>query len=310
MDKASEDEDSTSTTSKPLAGVGFLGKIAAGKPSTPQAMSAGAKPSLQRGPAGASSPSDLEIGDLVPPSERAEELEPQPDAPAELSRKRMASPMPQAVSKPAAKPEVRQPQPEPQTVQVIQRKATVRYYEQMNPGRSYPMTVYLTKEKMAAIRLEKVAQKEGSKSIQVTPEKPEILIVPSFSGCLVSPPNMTLDVTPENTHADFWLTPIIEGNIYGWIDLVYQGKTIERISLTTKSVKQTLAKIGTALAIASPILSWAVETFLKTQLGVPDKLMLILGLVGTVVFVGVSTYFYRRNQPKEAEDIEKVLHGI
>ena len=140
------------------------------------------------------------------------------------------------------------PAPAPSTAvkgpEVLNRKTTVRYYEKMNPSKSFPLSVMLSREAIAAVNLPHVAQKQGQKVVEVKREKPEITITPCLPGCLLTPASVTLDVTPEVATAEFWVTPIIEGEIAGWIDIQYGGKPVEKIPLKTTSAKQTWAKVG------------------------------------------------------------------
>ncbi len=198
-------------------------------------------------------------------------------------------------------------------VTTIQRKTTVRYYQQVNPGKAYPLQVFLSKEKIQKIKLmEQQAQKEG-KGIQVSSDKPEIMIIPSFAGCMVSPPNITVDVTPETIRADFWLTPVILGEIHGNIDFIYQNKTIERIHITIHSVRQLLAKVGSAIAVISPLLSFGFDLLARSagNSNLPDwiksNLVIPIGFAIMAISIGCSIYFFIKNRPKEAEPIEKVL---
>lgn len=202
--------------------------------------------------------------------------------------------------------------PASKIAQALKRKTTVRYYEQMNPATSYPLAVVLSKDKVAAPKTPHVVQKEGKKEVVVSTDKPQVTIVPCLSGCLVSPASVTIDATPETAQADFWVTPIIEGAISGWIDIIYEGKLIEKISLHTRCVKQTWAKIGAVAAFLSPFLSYFMSGFSwKADMleGLPRLLALIdaqmgllsFGLLTMILFGVAGTIFYLKNKPKKAE---------
>ncbi len=199
----------------------------------------------------------------------------------------------------------------------FKRKTTVRYYEQMNPSKSYPLSVTLSKDKVVATKMAHVAQKEGKKDLVISADKPKVTITPVLSGCHVAPQSITLDVTQEVSRADFWVTPIIEGSMYGWIEITHQGETIEKIDIQTKSVKQTWAKIAAAASVLSPFFSSFMEGILtqkESLKGLPRFLMdfsdkigglTMLGIGGFVLFMVAGIVFYRRSLPKEAQEIEK-----
>ena len=201
---------------------------------------------------------------------------------------------------------------------VIKRKTTIRYYQQMNPGKSFPLAVILSKDAVAPVKLDNVKQQQGKKTVSVVKDNPRVKITPCLSGCLVTPASMVLDVTPESATADFWVTPIIEGNINGWIDIAYQEETIEKIPLQVCSVKQTWAKVAAAAAVLSPVISYALEGFKldpRNLEGLPRLLaiidgkigLLLLGILAIIPFLAAGIFFYRRSQPKEAEILEKFL---
>lgn len=198
--------------------------------------------------------------------------------------------------------------------ETLKRKSTVRYYSQMNPFKAYPMSVALSKESIKKVKLDHVVQTEGRKMIEVAKEKTEVSVHPCLSGCLVSPASITIDVTPEHATAEFWVTPVVEGDISGWVDIVYQGKTVDKIPLTTRSVKQTIAKVGAAGAVLSPLLSFVLDGLQWNMKGFGNMLhqmqgasinLLLVGGVLMLLFVGTGVFFYLRNKPKEAEIIEK-----
>ena len=161
-----------------------------------------------------------------------------------------------------------------------------------------------------------VAQKQGQKVVEVKREKPEITITPCLPGCLLTPASVTLDVTPEVATAEFWVTPIIEGEIAGWIDIQYGGKPVEKIPLKTTSAKQTWAKVGATGAVLSPVLSYLIDGLKLDQealQGVPHLLtfiqdsigLLLFGALCMVPFILAGVLFYMKNKPKEAEILER-----
>ena len=220
------------------------------------------------------------------------------------------------VSEPALRAEIQDAKPEKPVVaqESLKRKTTVRYYEQMNPFTAYPLCVTLSKEAIKKVQLEKVAQTQSAKSIEVTKAKPDVTIVPCLSGCLITPASITIDVTPETAVAEFWVTPVVEGEVPGWVDIIYQGKLVDKIPLKTKSVKQTLAKIGAAGALLSPIASYILDgvqfNVAKSFGELVQKVhghvgLLVAGGISMALFVIAGSLFYLRNRPREAEIIEK-----
>lgn len=210
--------------------------------------------------------------------------------------------------------------PEPSS---ISRKVAVRYYHRMNPLRNFPLLVVLSKETLAAIKHSKVTQVEGKEKVVVKREAPVVEVVPIFPGCLVMPPRIKVDVTPEEAKAKFWLTPNTEGELEeARVEIWYQDKLATTIETPAKATKHTWAILSMVFALLVPVISALLEilqvdvrkniplVLLWMKRGVEalggattaGLLLALLGVVGAVVF-------YLLNRPEEAEPIESIFSG-
>ena len=212
--------------------------------------------------------------------------------------------------------QVEKPQPRVETY--YKRKMAIRYYEKMNPLKSFPLLVSFSKEKLQKIVMDNVAQQQASSPIKVKKSKPEVIVTPSLKGCVVYPSSMCIDITPEMTTAEFWITPIIEGEIAGHIEVTYEGKVVEKISLTSSCAKQTWAKISAVGAIAIPMVSFLLEglnwNLPQTAWNLIPKLVQQIessiglsnfGVIMSIVSIVAGSIMYSMNKPKEAEELEK-----
>ena len=113
-------------------------------------------------------------------------------------------------------------------VQIIKRLSLVRYYSHMNYGKTYPMSIMLTK---------------GKKSVDENLKNSNIIIVPRFPGCQVTPEKISMDISLKKAVCEFWLTPKTVGSPQGaipaWIEVWSQGKAQEHFVTPFKIVRAT-----------------------------------------------------------------------
>ncbi|WP_372366399.1 STAS domain-containing protein [Candidatus Uabimicrobium sp. HlEnr_7] len=206
----------------------------------------------------------------------------------------------------------------PRVETYYKRKIVVRYYEKMNPLKSFPLLVAFSKEKLQKIAMDYVAQEESRSEINVKKSKPEVTVTPSLKGCTVYPPSMRIDISPEMTTAEFWVTPIVEGEIVGNIEIAYSGEVIENISVTSSCVKQTWAKVSALGAITIPMVSFLLEglnwNLSQTTWNLIPKLIkqieMSVGLSNFGVIMGgisiiAGGVMYSITKPKEADELEQ-----
>lgn len=150
-----------------------------------------------------------------------------------------------------------QPQEEPpvemREISVLRRKGVVRHYEQMNPEKMFPLLVSIVQAELNLLvpNLKHVQQTTSDNVLEIKASSPLIRIVPVLPGCLVSPPEMTVNVTQEKVDATFWVTPLVEGDLKrsAVIQLWHEGECRESISIPTNVCKQTLTKVAAACSV-------------------------------------------------------------
>jgi hypothetical protein len=130
----------------------------------------------------------------------------------------------------------------------------------MNPERNFPLDVVITGRdvKVVAARGMKVAV--GRQMLELDPSDPLLTVIPRFAGCLVVPPRLQLDVSPETVTARFWVTPLAEGDLPdACIELRYRGKLVESLPTPTQIVARTTARIFLGLGLLSPVILQTLE---------------------------------------------------
>ena len=203
----------------------------------------------------------------------------------------------------------------------LRRKATVRYFKQMYPFCSFPLTVLFSQKKMRELVHHDMAQVEGNRDVVVAAVSPCVEIIPQLPGCIVVPERKKLDITPEISSVSFEVTPLAEGNFpRANIEICYQEQLLDTIMIPTRVTKQTIAKFAVYAGIASPIISVILDTLridLKQQLPVVvvwlSRLVKALGgatMFGILlagVFAALAVLFYWYKRPQQADPVEVML---
>ena len=234
-----------------------------------QRSSAKPKPKPKRPPVAASSP---------PPS----------PAPPSLGR----SPQPTATA--AASPS-------------FDRRATVRYFEQMYPQRNYPLVVAFSQSVLRQVALAEVKQVGSDQRITLTKESPWVTIQPILPGCLVTPSQARVDLTPALTSVTFWVTPLALGRVEDASIEVRQGDALAcRVSIPIRVVTQTLAKVSAVASALSPLIKPALASSgLNLQTGAAQVAWTVVGwitahgawpMIG--FFAALAGGFYVRSRPR------------
>ncbi|NUM32915.1 MAG: hypothetical protein HUU50_00075 [Candidatus Brocadiae bacterium] len=200
----------------------------------------------------------------------------------------------------------------------ISREVTVRYYKIMNPLRNYPLVVLFSRkklQKMVQDANEEIAQNTGT-SMQVDANKPIVKIVPYLPGCLSTPQDVPLDISPEESYAKIWITPLCSGKIEdAKIQLWYQGKCMQSIPLAIKVVQQRAVKIAAFIGFFLPLITFIYEIFeinLPKQYAFLENIKKIIEFSGGVANFGfilgavcilMAFVFYGFKKPKQAKPI-------
>jgi len=91
----------------------------------------------------------------------------------------------------------------------VERRATVRYYERMNPDRLYPLLVVLSRAEIEKVAQAGVGQKQST-TFRVEAGS-VVEIEPILPGCDCYPPRAQATVTDGEVRAEFWVAPHVVG---------------------------------------------------------------------------------------------------
>ncbi len=184
------------------------------------------------------------------------ETDPLPESgPTETAPAAVAAPPapPAATAAPMAVP--------PQASSKLSRQATVRYYSQMNPLQNFPLTVVLAAGQLS-LPLGQLMRQVSGESHQIAAATPKLRLRPCFPGCISVPAESVVDVTPEQTTIDFWITPLVEGELPdATLEVYHQDVLLETIQLPAKVVKTTWAKVTLTAGVMFPVLGAVLEMF-------------------------------------------------
>ena len=140
------------------------------------------------------------------------------------------------------------------------RRATVRYYNRMNPDRMFPLLVILSAEEVAEIVKAKVKQTQSA-AFEVD-EGSAVEVEPVLPGCDCYPPRHALAVDANGaTSATIWVVPRVLGRVHGARVVIRQGTTVlAEVPLEVKVSKQTLAVACGLLSLAAPYLTMGLKS--------------------------------------------------
>ena len=143
---------------------------------------------------------------------------------------------------------------------LVERQATVRYYHRINPERTYPLLVILSRKQILEIARRNVSQ-AASGSFQVALDS-SVEIEPILPGCSCYPPKDVLAVRAEETRATFWVVPHVLGKVMQPRVVVRQnGQVLAEVPLQVRVVKQGLTLLLGALSLVLPPLLLLLKQF-------------------------------------------------
>jgi hypothetical protein len=160
-----------------------------------------------------------------------------------------------------ARSDEKKAKPEPASAsETGKRNVAVRYFRRMNPLRSFPLSAVFSGEEIGKKLPREACQADGSKKLAFKPENPIVQIVPVMPGCLVSPPQKQLDVTPVTVETHFEIMPMAEGDFRrACVEIYYESRLVESIATPVRVSRQTWAKVSLCLGFISPFVSVAVD---------------------------------------------------
>ncbi len=145
--------------------------------------------------------------------------------------------------------------PKMKEVKVLRRKGVVRYYEQMNPQKIFPLLVSIIQAELyiKIPDLPRVQQAESDKVLEIKETSPYVRLVPVIPGCIISPPEAVVDVRKDKVDTEFWVSPQAEGDLRrsARVQIWHEGILKDEIPIPTRVRTQTLTKIISSMSFLS-----------------------------------------------------------
>lgn len=136
----------------------------------------------------------------------------------------------------------------------LRRRAATRWFRRMNPHRTFDLTVFFSGGELRVVAGEDMGVSIGQNAFVLDRAEPDVEVEPCFPGCLVTPPRVRLDLTPEQVTAKFWITPLAEGELSGaCVRVYYRGRLVEILPTPTRVVGRTIARISAIAGVCWPI---------------------------------------------------------
>jgi len=212
----------------------------------------------------------------------------------------------------------------------LRRKGVVRHYEQMNPGKIFPLLVSILEAELyiKTPELPNVVQTESERVMKIKERSPHIRIVPVIPGCIISPAEAVVDVREKKVDVEFWIAPQSEGDLCrsARIQLWHEGTLKDEISIPCRVRTHTLTKLASAASVVSSVSGAFLEAYgsVQVQNGAPvgsgggvggylaQKAVLLLTSSGMwlgLLFLFVAFLCYLWLRPKRGDVIEHFLHS-
>jgi hypothetical protein len=166
--------------------------------------------------------------------------------------------------------------------QVI-RRATVRYYDRMNPERAHPLLITITKKMVEKVVKANTNQKStGPVKVNLAEA---VEIEPIIPGCACFPPKITTWLDRKDFVATFYVVPQVLGTIEGAVVLIRQNHVpIAEIRIDGKVVKRTWVVLSGFATICLPFVSAVAKHYqvdFNSQIG--DGFNLYLTIIQAVL---------------------------
>jgi tetratricopeptide repeat protein len=154
-----------------------------------------------------------------------------------------------------------------------ERRATVRYYNRMNPQRVFPMLVVISKQMIERAAQAQADQKTtGPFAVNLDSA---IEIEPVLPGCYCYPPKATARVGGDDVTFTFHVVPHVLGEVTGACIHVRQDHfDLAKLDLDIKVVQRTWALLTGALAIGLPFVT-ALARHFHFDLGTQKDVFLV-----------------------------------
>jgi hypothetical protein len=142
----------------------------------------------------------------------------------------------------------------------VERRATVRYYERMNPDRLYPLLVILSRAEIEKVAQANVGQKQ-SESFRVAAGS-VVEIEPILPGCDCYPPRAQVVVSDADVKAEFWVAPRVVGPLRAARVIVRQeGLPLAEVPLQARVSRQALTWLLAGLSCVLPFVLLLLKHF-------------------------------------------------
>jgi hypothetical protein len=137
---------------------------------------------------------------------------------------------------------------------ITERRATVRYYNRMNPQRVYPLLVVIAKTGFEPILQEDVAQRE-SKPFRAA-EGSLVEVEPILPGCQCYPAKEHVRITSGEVRANFSIVPQVLGDVTGArIVLRQDGRVLSEVPLEMRVVTKLMVAVMGVATVVLPLLT-------------------------------------------------------
>src|SRR5262249_3359266 len=142
----------------------------------------------------------------------------------------------------------------------VERRATVRYYHRMNPERTFPLLVILSRHEVEAVVKRNVSQAQ-SQAFTVN-EGTLVEIEPVLPGCACYPPRERVRIGGGEVSVTFWVVPQVMGRVMQARVVVRQeGDVLAEVPLEMRVVKQSATRLMGALSLVLPFVLFVLKCY-------------------------------------------------
>src|SRR5262249_22843833 len=143
---------------------------------------------------------------------------------------------------------------------MVERQATLRYYERLNPERMFPLPGVRSKKEIQEVVKRGVAQAQ-SQRFQVELDS-LVEVEPVLPGCNCFPPKEQVVIGKEMVTVTFWVVPHVLGKVnHARVIVRQEGRILAEVPLEMRVAKQTLTLLLSGLSLVLPLVLMVLRHF-------------------------------------------------
>ena len=139
------------------------------------------------------------------------------------------------------------------------KNVSIDYFDVMNPENYYPLVVDIADIEQITKSIEEniltgERKTQKKEKVQLEVVSPVIQVKPLFPGCIVTPDVLEADLRTEKEVLTFYITPMVQGEVFGQVAFVSEGKVLQTIKTPAEVKNARYARVVTFYGMVASFL--------------------------------------------------------